>query len=377
MAEIFKYEQCMMKHYIRVKGWLPFCKARRDSLSKGKKPRRLRYFTFCAIGAVDVLMLDVARIIRPSTDGYFDTVIFFDRTDEAVLETRKRIPGAIGFFGSFTETVLSGTDEPLGEDDSDSLAPRVNEDDTAATRRRQTLEDQRANFRSQFPVDVINLDLEEFAFKEGDPFPGRVVNAMRELFGWQRRSYANENGKKETIDGFTLMFTTQVGPPGITEEYKGMLRDALNSNVVRQPNLVDTLRERFHVASIDELEASNFAEFFKIGMRKVLAGILMETDWYIDASTGIETFEFERQSKSGGYTMMHFVMNITRQQPPRERRAPLETPQAAAEAYARVADDVFSKPQIVVTDELAEATTLKPSLDDIDGRRRKYYRGEP
>jgi hypothetical protein len=103
----------------------------------------------------------------------------------------------------------------------------------------------------------------------------------------------------------------------------------------------------------------------------------METDWYIDASTGIETFEFERQSKSGGYTMMHFVMNITRQQPPRERRAPLETPQAAAEAYARVADDVFSKPQIVVTDELAEATTLKPSLDDIDGRRRKYYRGEP
>jgi hypothetical protein len=61
---------------------------------------------------------------------------------------------------------------------------------------------------------VINLDLEGFLFHAKDPLPGKLVNAMRKIFAWQRYPLRGTNDEpKETIDGFSLMFTTQIGPP--------------------------------------------------------------------------------------------------------------------------------------------------------------------
>ena len=108
----FKYEGCLLKHYVRIKGWLPNCRSRKRKVNAGNVSRRLRYFTFCAIGAIDVLMLDIARIITRSSDDEFDSVVFFDRDSAAVTETQKRIRGAIGFPGSFTKVVLAGSPEP-------------------------------------------------------------------------------------------------------------------------------------------------------------------------------------------------------------------------------------------------------------------------
>src|SRR5437762_14312234 len=94
---VFKYEDDLLKHYIRTTAWLPLCRERlttiRAEAMRPKDQRRLRYFTFCAVGAIDVLMLDVANVIRQSSDGRFDTVFFFDRSPEYVFETQKRIPG--------------------------------------------------------------------------------------------------------------------------------------------------------------------------------------------------------------------------------------------------------------------------------------------
>src|SRR5436305_1707589 len=105
----FKYEDDLLKHYIRVHGWLPLCQTRKQLLQQ-RRPRlrrRLRYFTFCAVNAVDVLMLDVANVINRSRTDKFDTVFFFDRTPELVFQTQLRIPGSYGFAGKFVETVLS------------------------------------------------------------------------------------------------------------------------------------------------------------------------------------------------------------------------------------------------------------------------------
>ena len=99
---IFKYEDCPLKHYVRLEGWLPFAQRRLKAIRANRKPnqqRGLRYFTFCAVGALDVLMLDVAGVIKKN-DGRFDNVVFFDYKDEQVLETQRRIPGAIGFPGN-------------------------------------------------------------------------------------------------------------------------------------------------------------------------------------------------------------------------------------------------------------------------------------
>src|SRR5690348_5788354 len=107
---VFKFEDDPLKHYVRTQAWLPTCRKRlRQVRARAGNPthaRRLRYFTFCAVGAIDVLMLDVAKIIRQSNNKEFDTVVFFDRGDLEVLETLKRTPGAHGYPGDFVSTVL-------------------------------------------------------------------------------------------------------------------------------------------------------------------------------------------------------------------------------------------------------------------------------
>src|SRR4030042_5736292 len=121
----FRYEDCLLKHHIRTQVWLPICKNRKKFVkSAGKKKareRRLRYFTFCAAGAIDVLTLDVAKVIKPSENGWFDVVCFFDRNEEYVVETQKRIPGAVGFPGNFTKIALLHDLEE--ENVVDELAP--------------------------------------------------------------------------------------------------------------------------------------------------------------------------------------------------------------------------------------------------------------
>src|SRR5260221_7053000 len=154
----FKYEDDPLKHYVRVKGWLPLCKDRHRRLKARartkKQARRLRYFTFCAVDAVDVLMLDVANIIRLSNKDKFDTVYFFDQSLEVVADTQLRIPGAIGFAGDFAKTVLTPTSAA-------SLSAPTDEEDTEETRRRQRLQATKRQFIESFPFDVVNLDIED------------------------------------------------------------------------------------------------------------------------------------------------------------------------------------------------------------------------
>src|ERR1041384_6632857 len=116
MDGLFKFEDCLLKHFIRKEAWLPRCKIRlrtiRKAAKKAAEARRLKYFTFCAVGALDVLMLDLEKVIRRSKENRrFDTVYFFDVDSEYVIETQKRIPGAQGFASDFVQAVL--VDDPL------------------------------------------------------------------------------------------------------------------------------------------------------------------------------------------------------------------------------------------------------------------------
>jgi hypothetical protein len=169
------------------------------------------------------------------------------------------------------------------------------------------------------------------------------------------------------------MFTTQIGPPDMTDEYKSMLRGYLQENVDRKPELLDRIRERFGIGAIDALEREYFNEFFKVGIRKVLAKLFLEADWYVDPDEGIKTFEFTRAFDGGEYTMLHFVMEVKRQDPDVNHRAPNTVPAAALDAYDAIVDDLFAKPVVHVTEDVAKRATLKPTLGEIDARRLKYY----
>jgi hypothetical protein len=377
---LFKYEDCLLKHHVRLNGWLPLCKKRRQQINSGKKhQRRLRYFTFCAVGAIDVLMLDVAKVLIKSQEKTFDTVYFFDRDATRVFETRKRIPGANGFVGDFTDTVLAEDlvtleeESKLDKNEKDPLSSAQTEKDTELLRQKQRKKSVRSDFIKSFPFDIINLDLEEFLFKPNDPMPGKVINAPRNVFSWQhRRRPLFPRREAQAIDGFSLMFTTRVGPPNLSEEYLEMLRNSLATNLDQDVKLRELLRKKTGQDDICILQNSSFDHFFKLAVPKVLANALMEKDWYIDPGAGIKLYEFDRSSESGPYKMLHLVMDVIKHHPPESMRASGSKSQQAQNAYRSVVRQLFSQPEIVVDEASIDKPKLQKDLNKIKGRRKKY-----
>lgn len=368
MAGPFKYEDDLLKHYVRVNGWLPLCRERREQLKKraAKLQRRLRYFTFCSVNAVDVLMLDVAKVITLSTEDRFDTVYFFDRTPDLVAQTQLRIPGSIGFVGSFVETVL----EPVAG--NDPLSAPTAESDTAEVRKKQTLAATKLDFIRSFPFDVLNLDLQDYIFKAKDKIPGDVMRALRCVCEWQRQPLKVKN-EIEHLEGFTLLFTTRVGPAELHEEYAAMLLHRLEANVQQDDQLAALLKDR-NGLEVQQLQAGDFDSFFDLAVPKVVANILLEEDWFVEREPGILAFRFVRETDGAPYTIVHFAMNVRRQNPNRDNRGPGTGYAAeASAAYREVVRMLFKTRATVVTEAVANGATLTPSLDDIKGRRRKYY----
>lgn len=369
----FKYEECLLKHHVRTHAWLPLCKSRLKSIrqnSTKKNQRRLRYFTFCAVGAIDVLMLDVAKVISRSESRGFDNVVFFDKNPVFVLETKKSIPGAIGFPGNFVSVVLH--EDPEEEEIVDGtfyLGSPEDSPDDHKTRQKQLMLTQRRDFIQQFPFDVINLDLEQFLFHPKHEPPGKVINALRKVFEWQRKKFNNG----ASLSGFSLMFTTQIGPPDITDEYLGMLHKKLQTNLDADVILKECLKKHIGHDDINRLKSEQFELFFKLGMPKIFASTLMAEDWYVDSAKGISIFEFERPSDCGPYKILHLMMDVKRKVPPKDKRPPLEHSAIAQEAYRKVARQIFCEDIAVVSDDNIDKASLQKNLDLIKARRKKYY----
>jgi hypothetical protein len=371
---LFQFEDCLLKHYVRTTAWLPLCKQRLNLLRKNRKEksqRRLRYFTFPAIGAIDVLMLEMAKVVKKSVEGRFDTVYFFDRTRDLVDSTTKRIPGANGFPGDFVSIVLA--EDPFEDSPVGALEAPAELEDTAETRERQRLLSTRRSFIQSFPFDVINLDLESFLFRPTNPPPGKLVNAMRQMFAWQKRPLQVTKRRTETIDGFSLMFTTQVGPPNLTDDYHQILLRYLQDNIEKRQSLAEQLESRTGYRDLGRLQAEQFALFFKLAAPKLIASLLDEQDWYVDSSEGIRVFEFERQWELGAYSMLHLVMQVQRKQPPQEKRASGQDSTIAKEAYIAVVDKLFTDKEVKVTDGVINKAELQTSLNAIKERRKRIY----
>ncbi len=320
-----------------------------------------------------MLMLDVANIVTRSPAGKFDTVVFFDRNEEAVNETFKNIPGANGFPADFTKLVLAeDPEEEAGISVTDPLGWEVPTLDTAVSREHQRLIAQRRLFIRHFPFDVINLDLEEFLLKPHDEFPGKMVNAFIQILRWQRDLRLPD---KSQIDEFVLMYTTQIGPPNLTSDYLHLLQEGVSANLKDNPDLEDILAARTGYRSSEALRVGDFDDFFRIAIPKLLARYLRQEDWLIHPSTGVQIFEFDRASKDRNYKMLHLVMNVARQTPPKEKRGPLQEGTGVKDAYATVAKKLFTEGQIYVSEQTIASDELRDSLDRILARRRKYAGG--
>jgi hypothetical protein len=368
----FKFEDCLLKHYIRTNVWVPQCQERRDAIKAASgrlRPRRLRYFTFCAEGALDVLLLDRERIILRSSAEEFDTVYFFNSDEDAVSETRKRIPGAIGFPGDFFEIILA-TGAGIG------LNTPAHAENTKQERERQLKQAQRQQFQTAFPFDVLNLDVERYLFRPSEELPGKLVEALRVLLEWQKQSGRDDRNRPYSVDQFSLMFTTRVGPPELPVEYLNYLRnDCLARNLELHAHLKPLFMTKSGGKTIDDFFKHDFDGAFKLTVPKSLIELVGEADWYVDGDRGIEVYQFDRPTQDGSYRMLHMAMTVHRQVPPKEKRGPGQASAAAIAAQKMAIERVFesmipSVEAIVVGQTVAQ---LQADLDRLFDHRRRYY----
>lgn len=371
----FAFEDCLLKHYIRKEVWLPFCRERLRKIRAAvpKSSRRLRYFTFCAVGALDVLLLDRERIIRRSSNDEFDTVFFFDKNREAVIETQKRIPGANGFPGDFAQIVMQAE---VGDEELE-LQILTNERDTREVRQKQMQRAQLGDFIESFPFDVVNLDVEQYLYRPKEQLPGILTNAIRKIFAWQKRQGMGSNKKPFNLDEFTLMFTTQVGPTGLPDSYVSYLRnDCIATNLATFAELNDLFMKKSGGRNPADFFANDFDGAFKLAVPKSLTELALEQDWYIDDDNGIQVFQFDRPFADGIYRMLHMAMVVNRQQPPEEKRAPGQRAQAALGAHRNTIVKLFDA-DIISVEELVQGAmgaALKADLQKLFKYRERYYK---
>jgi hypothetical protein len=384
MAGAFAFETCLLKHYVRLEVWLPHSKERLNRIRKAVKSaagaRRLKYFTFCAVGALDVLLLDRAKIIRRSAQKEFDTVYFFDTDEDSVIETRKRIPGAVGFPGDFVKVVLQDEPEEVEGTVVDELDSPANKENTRAVRQKQNALAQLQKFKQAFPFDVMNFDVEQYLFHPKEELPGRLMAALRKIFEWQTREGIDSNGKSYSVDEFSLMFTTSVGPKNLSKPYVEYLRDTcLQGNLEKYPELVEPFNAKSGGKDVKKFFEDDFDGAFKLAVPKSLIELALENDWHIEGKDGIEVYEFDREAQEGSYTMLHMAMTVRRQKPAMGKRAPGQKLPADAEAEHRAAIvQLFSREVVAVENLVAGSAKdqLEADLNDLFEHRSKFYKEE-
>lgn len=227
-----------------------------------------------------------------------------------------------------------------------------------------------------FPFDVVNLDVEQYLFRPKEKLPGVLTNAMRRILEWQRREGIGSNGKPFVLDEFTLMFTTQVGPTGLPDEYMAYLRDhCLASNLATHQELNEPFLKKSNGKNPAQFFQDDFDGAFKLAVPKGLSELALEQDWFIDDDKGIEVYQFDRTFANGTYRMLHMAMAVKRQAPPRERRAPGQQANDALGAHKNTIVKIFDENVVAVEGLVAGKMEdeLQADLDRLLRHRARYY----
>ncbi len=196
---------------------------------------------------------------------------------------------------------------------------------------------------------------------------------MRRIFAWQKRPRWGRRGEAIPTSGFTLMFTTVVGPPDLNEDYLNMLRSYLRKNVEGHSTFRDRLEARIGSSDLMRIERDHFDVFFSLAAPKLIASLLDELDWFVDPSPGIQVYEFERSRETGPYKMLHMAMHVRRKNPPIERRAPGQDCPPAQHAYRSVVERLFAQGSTSVTHAVIDVASLRADLEAIKQHRRNIY----
>ncbi len=301
-----EYDKDLTKHYVRMKGWLQPCLARRKIAKKQNRP--VRYFTLCAGEAMDVFMLERTKILRRNRDGILLATWFcegdqdeFRRVSSRVRTTGRGFPGALEDIVLFKET-----DETRGRT---RLNPGGETGGRISTQLRKALEikDQHEDLYAAFPFDVVNLDMTTPLFPPRQPNVSRLMQTILQILDWQMTKPLPTLPEGQVIPEFTLMLTVHVDEGPTNQEGVDALAQLVEENIEQ----VSMFRERWDVEFPDlspaDLATRDFERFLRIALPKLLMERGLSRGWDV---TSEGRFLYKRTRRQTTYTMLCEVLTF-------------------------------------------------------------------
>jgi hypothetical protein len=185
------YDEDVTKHYVRYDGWLDAFRYRQKQVKRAINGNRrtapLSYFTFCASSAIDVFMLERAKLLRrDKKTGRLEHVYYCEAEEREFQRIANLIGSAeAGFMEKFEDFVLFEDDRHTRG--KHGLDPKKKVPDDPKIRRRIACKELHERFLELFPFDVINLDLYGNIFPPKGAVFSPMLTTIEKMFEWQSR----------------------------------------------------------------------------------------------------------------------------------------------------------------------------------------------
>ena len=312
------FETDPLKHYVRKYGWLAAAKNQKHEIGRRSKKIPLRYFTFCASGAIDVFMLEREGILKRSEKTGRLEGVFFCEKDE---ENFGRIADLIGkpengFRGTFEKIVLFEDDE---DTEGKELKDELEGGDVYSTEVRDKLwnKDTHYRLRETFPFDIINLDVCGAMFPPNEGIITPLLESIIQILEWQTESKFPINDCE--CKQFTLFLTSHISQNQINQTAIQQLKDLVIGNM-RDMDFQKAFIKQYKHDQVQRLLSQDFADFFCLALPKfIIQRALYDHGWEVIPGP---TYLFHRDNKwdkNNPYQIMHAISVYKRIQGFRER----------------------------------------------------------
>lgn len=294
------YETDVVKHYVRLNGWLPSCRRRKTKV----KRRPFRYFTFCAASAVDVFMLERDGILKRTQEGLLEATYFCEQDAEQFEEIVNLIgTRGQGLLGKFEEIVLfKETSETNGRTYLDPGPDKI----TDILRRQLQIKDKHQQLVAAFPFDVINLDATGTLFPPRQGPVSDLIDSIFTILKWQTETLLPSGN---VVNEFTLLLTVQVDESAGNVSAIDQLCELVQHNLDQRPEFLSRWIEEFAEVPPGSLAQQDFVRFFTIALPKLLIEHGLSLAWDV---TSDGRLLYQRARGQNTYTMMCEVLTFTR-----------------------------------------------------------------
>ena len=297
------FEKDLLKHYVRMHGWLTAAKEQKQAIRNRSKRIPLRYFTFCAAEAIDIYMLEHERILeRSDKTGYLEGVYFCEKDPTNFARIANLIGlSAQGFLGEFEKIVLF-------QDDKETTGKTWGDGNFHAREVRKKLlyKDAHHRLRQAFPFDIINLDVCGVMFPPRKGIITPLLKSIIQILEWQTKSKFLINERE--CNRFTLFLTSHIDQDDTDPKVIKQLEKRVNDNISTSEDFQSAFFNQYGHNQADKLAHENFAEFFCVALPKfMIHSALYNHGWKVTSGPTYLYNRDYRREENKQYQIMHTV----------------------------------------------------------------------